>query len=68
MYCGVLQGSVLGPLLWNLAYDAVLRTTFPLGSCLLCYADDTLIAAQEENWLEARDAANEACRAVVCSI
>ncbi|CAK1595574.1 unnamed protein product [Parnassius mnemosyne] len=24
------QGSVLGPLLWNLAYDAVLRVAFPL--------------------------------------
>lgn len=27
--CGVLQGSVLGPLLWNLAFNRVLRTPLP---------------------------------------
>ena len=45
MSCGVPQGSVLGPLLWNIGYDWVLRGELPLGADLTCYADDTLITA-----------------------
>jgi len=68
VYCGVPQGSVLGPLLWNLAYDQVLRTAIPPGCRLLCYADDTLVLARGGNWRKAREAANEALEAVVRSI
>jgi len=41
---GVPQGSVLGPLLWNIAYDYVLRVTREYRGCsIIGYADDTLI-------------------------
>ncbi|XP_045772161.1 uncharacterized protein LOC123872074 [Maniola jurtina] len=50
--CGVPQGSVLGPLLWNLAYDAVLRVTVPSGITLVCYADDTMVLAEGNTFEE----------------
>ncbi|XP_011152461.1 uncharacterized protein LOC105191053 [Harpegnathos saltator] len=41
---GVPQGSILGSLLWNIAFDRVLRTPLPLGCHVVCYADDTQLA------------------------
>lgn len=40
---GVPQGSVLGPLLWNIAYNEVLESRLEPGCFILGYADDTLI-------------------------
>lgn len=42
---GVPQGSVLDPLLWNLAYDEVLETHPVSGCSVIGYADDTLVVA-----------------------
>lgn len=45
--CGVPQGSVWGPFLWDLTYDQILRLNMPANSRILCYADDTLLLAGE---------------------
>lgn len=50
---GVPQGSVLGPLLWNVGYDWVLRGANLRGVSLVCYADDTLVTARGETYREA---------------
>ncbi|XP_063371852.1 uncharacterized protein LOC134660082 [Cydia amplana] len=46
MVCGVPQGSVLGPLLWNLGYDWVIRGSQLPRMVTVCYADDTLVAVR----------------------
>lgn len=48
MGMGVPQGSVLGPTLWNIGYDFVLRKGVQYGCEILCYADDTLILASAD--------------------
>lgn len=64
MTAGVSQGSVLGPTLWNRAYDGVLRLEMPPGVRMIAYADDLalLVMARSEDALEL--IANDALRRV----
>lgn len=45
MSCGIPQGSVLGPTLWNIYYDGVLKLVLPSGVHTIGYADDLALLA-----------------------
>lgn len=57
---GVPQGSVLGPLLWIIMYDGVLRLRLPKGVKIIGFADDIAIVVVAKDTEQVRVAANEA--------
>lgn len=68
LHRGVLQGSVLGPLLWDIGYNVVLQTALPPGCSITCYADDILILAGGRDWAEATTRGEIAVHSTISSI
>jgi Reverse transcriptase (RNA-dependent DNA polymerase)/Endonuclease-reverse transcriptase len=57
---GVPQGSILGPTLWNLAYNGVLELNMPEGVRSVAYADDLALVITAKGELDLENRANEA--------
>ena len=51
MTAGAAKGSVLGPDLWNISYDGILRLEIADGCFMIGYADDNTLVIIARNRL-----------------
>lgn len=62
---GVPQGSVLGSMMWNVAFDGVLRLEMPEGVIVTAYADDLAITVTARTQEELKNNAGIAVETVM---
>lgn len=65
---GVPQGSIVGPLLWNITYNSVLKEYLPEGCALLGFADDTLVVVAAKTIADLEQRANRALEKIAGKI
>lgn len=61
---GVPQGSVMGPTLWNVLYDDVLKIEVPEETNLIAYADDLAVIVADSTREGMQQKANETIRTI----
>jgi len=66
--CGVTQGSVLVPTLWNVAYDDLLSLSVPPGVQLVGFADDLAVVGRSKTSAELERKMNFALEAIDSSM
>jgi len=65
---GVPQGSVVGPLLWNITYNSVLKEELPGGCGLIGFADDTMLVVSAKTIPDLEDRGNRAMEQIATAI
>ncbi len=68
MTCSVPLGSVLGLLLWNIAFNNILKEDVPLQVNIICCANDTLVVTAEDNIPMLEWKVNTSLEAMTCWI
>jgi len=58
------QDSVLGPFLWNIAFDVVLQLPMPRGTTAIGYADNTLVVTGGDTVDTVQECANVALETI----